>query len=175
MAPPLPKLKGTSATKSVKPGQSSSAHVPASSEPLAISREGDNVVESAKQGDEAGVSINNVIEQKPAAKTIIEMNTPVVPQGIPKERPKTSGVRMKNVSSPSKRESLSKSELCNVYPLLISLCILLSVTGLQRRPLRNSLVGKKAPEPSVSVVSSLEGSTTLNSTPTEVQDQIVPS
>lgn len=49
--------------------------------------------------------ITDVIGQRPSARLLREMNTPVVPEGVLKERPKVmGGVRMKNVSSPNKSE-----------------------------------------------------------------------
>ena len=54
-------------------------------------------------GTEVGNEITDVIGLKPTTKMLRYMNTPVVPEGILKERPRVTGsVRMKNVGSPSK-------------------------------------------------------------------------
>ena len=67
---------------------------------------------SGDKGTEGEGQIADVIGQKASAKQLSEMNTPLVPGSLLKERPKiTKGVCMKNLASPIKSEPRSNDIL----------------------------------------------------------------
>lgn len=89
--------------------------------------EGASILQSGGPGDrEAERSeITDMIGRKPLTRTLREMNTPVVPERMLKEKARVTGsVRMKNVDSPNKSELIILLYYFALFSLHVCVCML---------------------------------------------------